>query len=127
MRQLTSLDAQFLNVESPTTTGHVGSLVLVDPSTAPDGRWGLETVRAVLEPRLHLAPPLRQRLVEVPLGLGRPYWVVDPHFDIEFHLREIALPAPGTREQLAEQIARIHARPLDRRRPLWEGYVITGL
>lgn len=127
MRQLTSLDAQFLNVESPTTTGHVGSLVLVDPSTAPDGRWGLETVRAVLEPRLHLAPPLRQRLVEVPLGLGRPYWVVDPHFDIEFHLRELALPAPGTREQLGEQIARIHARPLDRRRPLWEGYVITGL
>ncbi|HEU4512585.1 MAG TPA: wax ester/triacylglycerol synthase family O-acyltransferase [Nocardioidaceae bacterium] len=127
MRQLTSLDAQFLNVESPTTTGHVGSLVLVDPSTAPGGQWGLETVRAVLEPRLHLAPPLRQRLVEVPLGLGRPYWVVDPDFDIEFHLRELALPSPGTREQLGEQIARIHARPLDRRRPLWEAYVITGI
>jgi diacylglycerol O-acyltransferase len=127
MRQLSALDAQFLHVESPTTTGHIGSLVLVDPSTAPDGRWGVETVRAVLEPRLHLAPALRQRLVEVPLGLGRPYWVRDPHFDIEFHLRELALPAPGTREQLAEQVARIHARPLDRSRPLWEGYVITGL
>ena len=127
MRQLTALDAQFLNVESPTTVGHVGSLILLDPSTAPEGRWGLDTVRAVLEPRMHLAAPLRQRLVEVPLGLGRPYWVDDPHFDIEFHLRELALPAPGTREQLGEQVARIHARPLDRTRPLWEGYVITGL
>jgi diacylglycerol O-acyltransferase len=127
MRQLSALDAQFLNVESPTTVGHVGSLILVDPSTAPGGRWGLDAVRAVLEPRLHLAAPFRQRLVEVPLGLGRPYWVRDPHFDIEFHLRELALPAPGTREQLAEQVARIHARPLDRTRPLWEAYVITGL
>jgi WS/DGAT/MGAT family acyltransferase len=127
MQQLTSLDAQFLNVESPTTVGHVGSLVIVDPATTPGGRFDLETVRAVFEPRLHLAAPLRRRLVEVPLGLGRPYWVDDPHFDIEFHLRELALPAPGTREQLGEQVARIHARPLDRRRPLWEGYVITGL
>jgi diacylglycerol O-acyltransferase len=127
MRQLTALDAQFLNVESPTTVGHVGSLVVVDPSTAPGGTWDLETVRAVIEPRLHLAAPFRQRLVEVPLGLGRPYWVDDPHFDIEFHLRELALPAPGTDAQLGEQVARIHARQLDRSRPLWEGYVITGL
>jgi diacylglycerol O-acyltransferase / wax synthase len=127
MQQLTPLDAQFLNVESPTTTGHVGSLILLDPSTAPAGRWDLDAVRGVLEPRLHLAPPLRRRLVEVPLGLGRPYWYDDPQFDIEFHLRELALPAPGTRDQLGEQVARIHARPLDRSRPLWEGYVITGL
>ncbi|MGZ4473641.1 MAG: wax ester/triacylglycerol synthase family O-acyltransferase, partial [Nocardioidaceae bacterium] len=127
MRQLTSLDAQFLNVESPTTVGHVGSLVVLDPSTAPGGAWSLETVRDVFEPRLHLAAPLRQRLVEVPLGIGRPYWVDDPHFDIEFHLREVALPAPGTDEQLGEQVARIHARQLDRTRPLWEAYVITGL
>jgi diacylglycerol O-acyltransferase / wax synthase len=127
MRQLSALDAQFLNVESPSTVGHVGSLVLLDPSTAPDGGWGLEAVRAVLEPRLHLAAPFRQRLVEVPLGLGRPYWVDDPHFDIEFHLRELALPAPGDHEQLGEQVSRIHARQLDRSRPLWEAYVITGL
>lgn len=127
MRQLTALDAQFLNVESPTTVGHVGSLIVLDPSTAPDGEWTLESVRAVFEPRLHLAAPFRQRLVEVPLGLGRPYWVDDPHFDVEFHLRELALPAPGTREQLGEQVARLHSRQLDRSRPLWEAYVITGL
>lgn len=127
MRQLTALDAQFLNVESPTTVGHVGSLIVLDPASAPGGVWNLDTVRAVIEPRVHLAAPMRQRLVEVPLSLGRPYWVDDPHFDIEFHLRELALPAPGTREQLGEQVARIHARQLDRTRPLWEGYVITGL
>jgi WS/DGAT/MGAT family acyltransferase len=127
MRQLSPLDAQFLMVENPTTVGHVGSLVMLDPSTAPGGRWGLEAVRDVFEPRLHLAPPLRQRLVEVPLGLGRPYWVDDPHFDIEFHLREVALPAPGSTDQLGEQVARIHSRQLDRTRPLWEAYVITGL
>ena len=127
MRQLTPLDAQFLNVESPTTVGHVGSLIVLDPSTAPGGLWNLDTVRTMLEPRLHLANPFRQRLVPVPLGLGRPYWVDDPHFDIEFHLRELALPTPGTPEQLGEQVARIHARPLDRTRPLWEAYVITGL
>ena len=85
MRQLTALDAQFLNVETPTTVGHVGSLILLDPGTAPDGTWDLESVRAVFEPRLHLAAPLRQRLVEVPLGLGRPYWVDDPHFDLALH------------------------------------------
>ena len=126
MRQLTSLDAQFLNAESGTTVAHVGSVVLVDPSSH-DGEWGLDAVRSVYEQRLHLVPLLRQRLVEVPLGLGRPYWVDDPHFDIEFHLRELALPSPGNREQLGEQVARIHARPLDRTRPLWEAYVITGL
>ena len=127
MRQLSPLDAQFLNVESPTTVGHVGSLILLDPATSPSGSWTLEAVRQVFEPRLHLAVPLRQRLVSVPLGLGRPYWVDDPHFDIEFHLRELALPSPGTRQQLGEQVARIHARQLDRTRPLWEAYVITGL
>jgi len=127
MRQLTSLDTQFLNVESPTTVGHVGSLIILDPGTAPGGEWTLDTVRAVYETRLHLCPPLRQRLVSVPFGLGRPYWVDDPHFDLEFHLRELALPSPGTRQQLGEQVARIHARPLDRTRPLWEAYVITGL
>ncbi len=127
MRRLTALDAQFLHVESPTTVGHVGSLIVLDPTSVPGGVWNLDTVRAVFEPRLHLAAPLRQRLVEVPLGLGRPYWVDDPHFDIEFHLRELALPSPGTQQQLGEQVARIHARQLDRTRPLWEAYVITGL
>ncbi len=127
MKQLSSLDTQFLHVESATTTGHVGGVLILDPSTAPGGRLTLEDLRALYEARLHLAPPLHERLVEVPLGLGNPYWVHDPDFDLEYHLREVALPPPGSPEQLGEQISRIHARPLDRSRPLWEAYLIHSL
>jgi diacylglycerol O-acyltransferase len=127
MRQLSALDAQFLHVESRTTVGHVGGLILLDPTERPDGPLTLDDVRNVLEPRLHLAEQLRQRLVTVPLGLGLPYWVDDPDFDIEFHLREVAIPGPGDDRQLGEQVARIHARPLDRTRPLWELYLVHGI
>ena len=127
MRQLTSLDAQFLAVESPRLTGHVSGLAVYDPSTAPGGKLTLDSVGEVIEQRLHLLPPFHWRLVEVPLGLGHPYWIEDPDFDLEYHLRELALPAPGDDAQLAEQVARIHARPLDRARPLWELYLIHGL
>jgi diacylglycerol O-acyltransferase / wax synthase len=127
MHQLSSLDAQFLYVENATTVGHVGIMLLLDPETVPDGQLSLELLRDVLEPRLHLVPPLRQRLLTVPLALGLPYWVDDPEFDIEFHLRELALTEPGDEQQLAEQVARIHARPLDRSRPLWEMYLIHNV
>jgi diacylglycerol O-acyltransferase len=127
MQQLSPLDAQFLNVEDSTNFGHVGTLVVLDPSTAPGGELRLEDLRDLLEARLHLAHPLRRRLVQVPLGLARPYWVEDPGFDLEFHVRDIALPPPGDDQQLAEQVARIHARPLDRTRPLWETYLIHGV
>jgi diacylglycerol O-acyltransferase / wax synthase len=127
MRQLSALDTQFLNVESSTTTGHVGSVLLLDPSTAPYGDLTLDRLCELHEERLHLAPVLRQRLVDVPLSLGRPYWADDPDFDLEFHLREIALPGKGTMEQLGEQVARIHSRPLDRARPLWEAYLIHNV
>ena len=70
---------------------------------------------------------LRRKLLNVPLGLDQPYWVDDPDFDIEYHIREIALPRPGSDAQLADQVARLHARPLDRQPPLWEIYLITGL
>ena len=70
---------------------------------------------------------LRRKLLHVPLDLDQPYWVDDPDFDIEYHIRELALPRPGSDAQLTEQVARLHARPLDRSRPLWEIYLITGL
>jgi len=127
MQQLTSLDAQFLNVETATTTGHVGAVLVLDPSTGPDGRLSFEDFRDLWAARLHLVPLLRQRLVEVPLSLGVPYWVDDAHFDLEYHLREIGLPPPGDDNQLAEQVSRIHARSLDRSRPLWEAYLVQGL
>jgi diacylglycerol O-acyltransferase len=127
MRQLTSLDAQFLNVESPRIYGHVAFLGIYDPSTAPGGKLGGPEIRRLLEERLHLLPPLRWRLVPVPLGLDLPYWVEDPDFDLEFHIRESALPEPGDDRQLAETVQRIFGRPLDRSRPLWEIYLIHGL
>jgi diacylglycerol O-acyltransferase / wax synthase len=126
MRQLTSLDAQFLAMESARQYGHVGGLAVLDPSTSPDG-LDLGRVQELILQRLPLVPPLRWRLAEVPLNLDYSYWVDDPDFDLEFHVREIALPAPGSEAQLAEQVARIVARPLDRGRPLWELYLIQGL
>ena len=127
MRQLTSLDAQFLAVEDGRTHGHVTALGVYDPSTAPGGQLTLAAVRELVAERMHLLPPFRWRLAEVPFGLDHPYWFDDPDFDLEYHVRELALPAPGDQSMLCEQVARIVARPLDRKRPLWELYIIHGL
>ena len=127
MRQLTSLDAQFLGVESASTFGHVGGLAVYDPSTAPGGAIEIGDVCRMVSERLHLLPPFRWRLVEVPFGIDLPYWVEDPAFDLDFHIRESAVPPPGDDRRLAETVARIFARPLDRSRPLWELYLIHGL
>jgi diacylglycerol O-acyltransferase / wax synthase len=127
MRQLTSLDAQFLVLESARQTGHVAGLAIVDPRTSPSGKLGCEEIKSLLRERVPLLPPLRWRLAEVPFGLDYPYWVDDADFDFDFHVRELALPAPGSDHQLAEQVSRIVSRPLDRARPLWELYVIHGL
>ena len=126
MQQLSGIDVSFLNMETPTTFGHVASLNIYDPNGAPGG-GGLEATRQIILERLHLLAPFRRRLVEVPLGLDLPYWIEDPNFDIDFHVRHHAVPPPGSAVQLAEVISRIVARPLDRSRPLWELYVIEGL
>src|SRR4051794_35077629 len=127
MRQLTSLDAQFLALESPRQTGHVGGLAMVDPSTRVDRTFDCAAIKSLLRERLPLLPPFRWRLAPVPLGLDYPYWIDDEEFDLDYHVRELALPKPGSDRQLAEQVARIMSRPLDRKRPLWELYVIHGL
>ena len=126
MRQLTSLDVQFLALENQRQTGHVGSLAMLDPSSAPGGRFGCPEVKRLLEERAAQLPPLRWRLAKVPLGLDYPYWVEEGDIDLGYHVREMALAAPGTDAQLGEQVARIMPRPLDRERPLWELYVIEG-
>jgi diacylglycerol O-acyltransferase len=126
MQQLTGLDASFLALETATTTGHVGGLCLLDPSGAAKPLT-LARLTEVLAERLPLVPVLRRKLLQVPLGLDQPYWIDDADFDIEYHVREIALPRPGSEAQLTEQVSRLHARPLDRSRPLWEIYLITGL
>jgi diacylglycerol O-acyltransferase / wax synthase len=126
MQQLTGLDAAFLALETANSTGHVGGVCILDPKDAP-APLTLARLTAVLGDRLPLVPVLRRKLLNVPLGLDQPYWVDDPNFDIEYHIREIALPRPGNEAQLTEQVSRLHARPLDRSRPLWEIYLITGL
>jgi WS/DGAT/MGAT family acyltransferase len=127
LRQLTSLDAQFLALETNRQAGHVGGLAILDQSTRPGGTIGCGDIKALLTERLPLLPPFHWKLVEVPFGLDYPYWISDPDFDIDFHVRELALPAPGNDAQLSEQVARIFSRPLDRARPLWELYLIHGL
>ena len=127
MQQLTSLDAQFLAIETPRTYGHVGGLAVYDPSTAPGGDVTHGDICRLVGERLHLLPPFTRRLVQVPLGLDHPYWIEDPDFDIDFHIRDSAVPPPGDDRQLAHTIERIFARPLDRTRPLWELYLIHGL
>jgi diacylglycerol O-acyltransferase / wax synthase len=126
MQQLTGLDAAFLALETANSTGHVGGVCILDPKDAP-APLTLARLTEVLGDRLPLVPVLRRKLLNVPLGLDQPYWVDDANFDIEYHIREIALPRPGSDAQLTEQVARLHARPLDRSRPLWEIYLITGL
>jgi diacylglycerol O-acyltransferase len=126
MQQLSGLDTSFLNMETPTTYGHVSGLAVFDPSTASRPST-LDDIKNLIEERIHLLPPYRRRLVEVPFGLDHPYWIEDPDFDLDFHVRHIGLPPPGDRRQLSEQVSRIVARPLDRSRPLWELYLIEGL
>jgi WS/DGAT/MGAT family acyltransferase len=126
MQQLSGLDASFLALETANTTGHVGGLSVLDPSGAP-APLNLARLTEVMAERLPLVPVLRRKLLNVPFGLDQPYWVDDQDFDIEYHVREIALPRPGSDAQLNEQVSRLHSRPLDRSKPLWELYLITGL
>lgn len=127
MQQLTGLDSSFLYMETGSTPMHIGSLSIYDQSSAPDGHVTFKQILDFFNKRLHKARAFRQRLVKVPLSLDHPYWIEDPDFDLEFHVRHIALPRPGDWRQLCIAAARIHSRPLDMRKPLWEAWVIEGL
>lgn len=127
MKQLSSLDTQYLALESPRQTGHFGALSICEPCTAHAQILTAASMTELVRERMHLASPLRWRLVPVPLGLDYPYFVDHEHIDLSYHVREAAVPSPGDDHQLAALVARLHARPLDRTRPLWEMYVISGL
>lgn len=127
MEQLSGQDASFPYLESPRMPMHIGSINVYDQSTAPGGAVRFKQILGTIESRLHLARAFRQRLARVPMELDYPYWIKDPSFDLEFHVRHIALPKPGDWRQLCIQTARLHARRLDLSRPLWEFYVIEGL
>ena len=127
MQQLSWTDDMILRAESPVTPLQIQMLLIYDPSTAPGGTVTFKGILEELDARLHLADVFRRRLAELPGGLHRRYWVDDPNFDLEFHVRHIGLPQPGDWRQLCIQVARLHARQIDLRRPPWEITVIEGL
>lgn len=127
MQQLSGLDAAFLYLETGQMPMHIGSLAIYDQSTAPGGHVGFKDILRFYEQRLHTARAFRRRAVHVPLELDHPYWIEDPDFNLEYHIRHLALPKPGDWRQLCIQTSRLHARPLDGSKPLWEAWVIEGL
>ncbi|TDU83869.1 WS/DGAT/MGAT family acyltransferase [Kribbella voronezhensis] len=126
MRQVDDLGAMYLAAENARVSTHTAALITIDPAALPGGRLTIDRLRDVVRERLPLIPAFQWRVVRVPLGLDRPYWV-EADSDLDYHVQEIALPSPGDDDLLREQVARIFSRPLDRSRPLWEMYLIQGL
>jgi WS/DGAT/MGAT family acyltransferase len=126
MKMLSGLDGVFLHLETPAMPMHVGSLSLLEPPARHRGSF-LRNVRRVYERRLPLAPVLSRKLHEFPLGMANPVWVQVPQVDLDYHLRHVTLPAPGTRAQLESCVGALHSVPLDRSYPLWTVTVIEGL
>lgn len=127
MRQLRGDDAVFLYADSGHSSSHVSLVNIYDPSTAPGRRLRFKGLLQHIESRLHLSPIFRKKLLRVPLELDHPYWIEDEAFDLEYHVRHLALPPPGDWRQFCIQASRIHARPLDLSRPLWEIHLIERL
>ena len=136
MRRIRGSDAIFLYMETPTNHFHMAFVGVFDPSTIPGGDDAAVTgvgpdlylrLKDLLAERLHLFPPFRQRLAQVPFQLHHPMFVEDAAFDLDFHLRRAALPAPGGKRELENFVADIASRPMDRQRPLWEMYVVEGV
>ncbi len=127
--RMTAADAAFLRIETDHEPQHVGSLSIIEgaPLRDADGRIRLDELRAHVAGRLHRVPRLRQRVMEVPYEQGRPIWVDDDHFDLDFHVRLTALPKPGGTDQLLDLMGRLQSLRLDRDRPLWELWFVDGM
>ena len=115
--RLSPLDVSFLYFEEPTTPMHVGSVSVFQ---APKKGFDHDRLVELISQRIALVPRYRQRIRWVPGRLGNPVWVDDEHFDLTYHVRRAALPRPGDEAQLAEFVARVQSRRVDRSRPLWE-------
>lgn len=126
MIELSAQDATFLALDSPNSPWNGGIVLVYD---RPNGIVGMSFQDVVdhFQARLHLVDVLRLKLMRVPGNLARPYWVEDQNLDLEFHMRNIALPPPGDWRQFCLQVCRLIARPLDLTRPPWELYMIEGL
>jgi len=123
---MSGLDASFLYFETPNMHMHVVATIVFDPSTVPGG-YSFDQVREMIASRLHLGKPLRRKLAPTPFNINHPVWVEDRDFDLDYHVRRIGCPSPGSEEQLAEIVGDIASRPLDRARPLWEVWIVEGL
>jgi diacylglycerol O-acyltransferase len=126
MERLSGMDASFLYMETSDMHMHVVGTLLLDPSTMT-GSSVFENVKQMLAERIHMLPPFRRRLVEVPFHLSHPIWIEDADFDLDAHVHRIAAPSPGSLKELAEIVGDIASTPLDRGRPLWEMWVVEGL
>ena len=119
--RLTGLDASFLHLERDSAHMHVGAVLVFD-GAEPTHQELIDQIQR----RLHLVPRYRQRLAFVPLQQGRPVWVDDPHFNPEYHIRHTALPRPGTEAELKRLAGRLFSQELDRSKPLWEIWLVSG-
>ena len=126
MQRLSGLDASFLYLETSDQPMHVCSIMELDTSTMPGG-YTFDRLRDALSLRIRAMPQFREKLANSPLNLDHPVWVDDNNFDIDRHLHRIGLPPPGGRAELSEICGHIASLPLDRRRPLWEMWVIEGV
>ena len=126
MERLSGLDASFIYNETSSLHMHTLKYTVLDVSGV-DGGFHVDKLRHELERRLHLLPPFRRRLVEVPLGLHHPVWIEDPDFDLDAHVRQVGVPSPGGRREMDDLVAEIASWQLDRRRPLWECWILEGL
>ncbi|MDB5827248.1 MAG: acyltransferase [Variovorax sp.] len=126
MKHLSGLDATFLHLETPEMPMHVGSLNVLD---LPPGYQGdfYEDAKAFMASRIHLADVFTRKLALMPFDLSNPVWVDEEDMDLDYHVRHITLPKPGTNRQLQQYVARLHSTLLDRSRPLWEFFIIDGL
>ncbi len=126
MNHLSGMDASFLHLETPEMPMHVGSLQVLDLPPGYEGDY-YEDVKRYMGDRMHLAEVFQRKLALMPFELANPVWVDDEDIDLDYHVRHVILPRPGTWEQLEKYVARLHSSLLDRSRPLWEIYVIEGL
>jgi diacylglycerol O-acyltransferase / wax synthase len=127
MNHLSAQDAMFLHLESPEMPMHVGSLCVLDMPDGMDAADFYEHAKQRLAERMHLADLFTRKLVLMPFDLSNPVWIEDNAVDLDYHIRHIALPKPGTNRQLQQYVARLHSSLLDRSRPLWEFFIISGL
>lgn len=125
MDRLSGLDASFLYLETPAQLMHVCGVIVVDPTTIPEG-YSFTSMQAEIDRRVRDVPEFTRKLRRVPMGLDHPVWVRDRQFDIERHVHRLALPAPGGYRELMDLTSHLAGLPLDRSRPLWEMWIIEG-